>query len=219
MKKIFNNKIIRFLLIFFFISYAFKSFMFEEHKIPNHKMIGKELVFNKPLLYEKEGFQYRDIVDKIGIYLSTIYYPTYKKAIAYVPSDMRFKVLSVYFTNVKFNGQEIFYILEDTKGIKSIISEREIDFILSDVYEYCEGPNNLLDLLYQDNKSVTITLKAQSKRYLNKKLLHDCNLSDVDNKDNTHTMSINQNQLTCIYDHLWQRVDCDKYPVTYKFND
>lgn len=205
--------------MFFLISYAFKSFIFEEHKILNHKMIGKKLIFNKPLLYEKEGFQYRDIVDRIGIYLSTINYSTYKEAIAYVPSDMTFKVLSVYFTNVKFNGQEIFYILEDTKGIKSIISEREIDFILSDVYEYCEGPNNLLDLLYQDNKSVTITLKAQSRRYLNKELLHDCNLSDVENKDDTYTMSINQNQLTCIYDHLWQRVDCDKYAVTYIVND
>ncbi len=100
MKKIFNDKIIRFLLMFFLISYAFNSFMFEEHKILNHKMIGKELRFNKPLLYEKEGFQNVDIVDEIGTYLSIIYYPTHKEAIAYVPSDMTFKVLSVYFSDI-----------------------------------------------------------------------------------------------------------------------
>ena len=124
------------LFLFLIIAYAYKSFMFEEHELVNHQMIGKQIVFNKPLIYKRERWQYRSIVDKIGVYLSPIYHFDDKEALVYIPSGMKFTVRSIYFTDVKFSGQEIFYILVDIEGVQSIISENDVNFILSDMYEY-----------------------------------------------------------------------------------
>jgi hypothetical protein len=131
--RIHKRKIIG-LVLLLTLAFAYKSFMFVEHQLPNHPMVGKQIAFNKPLLYIKEGYQYISIVDKIGVYLSPVYQFSKTKIIAKVPADMTFTVRSVYFTDVKFSGQTIFYILEDRNGFQSIISKDDVDFIVSDLY-------------------------------------------------------------------------------------
>lgn len=138
----------------------------------NSKMLGKEIVFNRPMAYtqnfSKGSADYKSYkINKIlePLEENTLYFHLYKhgtKELKYVPSDMAFKVKEVY-ENVPgwlvswTGGPTKHYVLEDENGKISSIWSYYVENIKYGLNEDFVKDVSFLDNLAGTNNSCELT--------------------------------------------------------------